>query len=306
MKKILLLILSCVCLSSVVKAQTVEVYKNGRLQVDTYLADSVKFSAMPMPTSEESYDWAVAHLDSLVDVVWEQMQAGTEPNKRDPDATREVFRTIGYNGKNVVNYLEAGALVDSVIMDRLIDKAVADGNLTAVFVAGNSGSGKSYSIRSNEEVQKLVNEAGVVLDEVFNDKKHLEACMARLKKAGIEDQTIILVHNDAKTSMKNAMDRYMSTGRTIGLNFFLYLYPCYVDFVKYLEDNNIGTRRFYIEHAGNASVGAVSASEALKWDYSINDELKAEMTALVYDYLIQKHDEKTLSPRDLWAIIFDE
>lgn len=306
MKKVLLLLLSCVCLGCIVKAQTVEVYKNGRLQVDTYLADSVKFSAMPMPTSEEALDWAKAHLDSLVDVVWEQMQAGTEPNKRDPDATREVFRTIGYNGKNVVNYLEAGALVDSVIMDRLIDKAVADGNLTAVFVAGNSGGGKSYSIRSNEEVQKLVNEAGVVLDEVFNDKKHLEACMDRLKKAGIEDQTVILVHNDAKTSMTNAMDRYMRSGRVIGLNFFLYLYGTYVDYVKYLEDNNIGTRRYYLENEGNSSKGAISASEALKWDYNVTDTLKAEMTALVYDYLIQKHEEKTISPRDLWAIIFDE
>ena len=306
MKKILLLLLSCLCLSSVVKAQTVEVYKNGRLQVDTYLADSVKFSAMPMPTAEEARDWAVAHLDSLADVVWEQMQAGTDPNKRDPDATREVFRTIGYNGKNVVNYLSAGALVDSVIMERLIDKAVADGNLTAVLVAGNSGAGKSYGISSNEEVKKIVDEAGVVLDEVFNDKAHLEECLARLKKAGIEDQTIILVHNDAKTSMTNAMDRYMRSGRVIGLNFFLYLYGTYVDYVKYLEDNNIGTRRYYLENAGNSQTGVVSASEALKWDYNVTDTLKAEMTALVYDYLIQKHEEKTISPRDLWAIIFDE
>lgn len=306
MKKILLLLLSCLCLSSVVKAQTVEVYKNGRLQVDTYLADSVKFSAIPMPTSEEARDWAVAHLDSLVDVVWEQMQAGTDPNKRDPDATREVFRTIGYNGKNVVNYLQAGALVDSVIMERLIDKAVADGNLTAVFVAGNSGGGKSFSIQSNEEVQKLVNEAGVVLDEVFNDKKHLEACMDRLKKAGIEDQTIILVHNDAKTSMTNAMDRYLRSGRVIGLKFFLYLYGTYVDYVKYLEDNNVGTRRFYLENVGNTAVGAVSASEALKWEYNVTDELKSELTSVVYDYLVKCHDEKTISPRDLWAIIFDE
>lgn len=306
MKKILLLLLSCVCLGCIVKAQTVEVYKNGRLQVDTYLADSVKFSAMLMPTSEEALDWAKAHLDSLVDVVWEDMKAGSAPNTRDPDATREVFRTIGYNGKNVVNYLSAGALVDSVIMERLIDKAVADGNLTAVLVAGNSGAGKSYGISSNEEVKKIVDEAGVVLDEVFNDKAHLEECLARLKKAGIEDQTIILVHNDAITSMKNAMDRYVRKGRVIGLSFFLYLYGTYVDYVKYLEDNNVGTRRFYLENAENSSAGAVSASEALKWDYNINDDLKAKMTAVVYDFLIQKHDENAISPRDLWAILFDE
>lgn len=306
MKKILLLLLSCLCLSSVVKAQTVEVYKNGRLQVDTYLADSVKFSAMPKLTSEEARDWAEAHLDSLVDVVWEQMQAGTDPNKRDPDATREVFRTIGYNGKNVSTYLQAGALVDSVIMERLIDKAVADGNLTAVFVAGNSGSGKSFSIQSNEEVQKLVNEAGVVLDETFKDKTRYEKYKNRLKKAGIEDLTLILVHNDAKTSMTNAMDRYMRSGRIIGLKFFLDLYPHYVDYVKYLEDNNICTRRYYIENAGNSQTGVVSASEALKWDYNVTDELKAEMAAMVYDYLNKCYDEKTISPRDLWAIIFNE
>lgn len=306
MKKVLLLLLSCVCLGSIVKAQTVEIYKYGRLQMDTYMADSVKFSAKPMPTAEEARDWAAAHLDSLVDVVWEQMQASTEPNKRDPDATREVFRTIGYNGKNVFTYLQAGALVDSVIMDRLIDKALAAGNRTAVFVAGNSGGGKSYSIQSDEEVKKLVNEAGVVLDEVFNDKKNLEKCMARLKEAGIDDQTVILVHNDAKTSMKNAMDRYLRNGRVIGFKFFLYLYPTYVDYVKYLEDNNIGTRRYYLENAGNTSVGAISASEALKWDYSISDELKAEMTSMVYDYLLNCRDAQTITPRDMWAMIFDE
>ena len=307
MKKILFILASCVCLGSfAAKAQTVEVYKNGRLQVDTYLADSVKFTATPQPTSDEARDWAYAHLDSLSDVVWEQMQASTEPNKRDPDATREVFRTIGYNGKNVVSYLKAGAAVDSVILERLIDKALAEGNHTAVLVAGNSGGGKSYSIKSNPEMQQLVSEAGVVLDETFNDKANLEACMARLQQAGIDDQTVILVHNDAKTSMVNAMDRYMRSGRVIGLEFFLYLYPCYVDYVKYLEDNNIGTHRYYLENAGNNSVGLVSASEALKWDYSISDELKQEMTTLVYDYLINCREAKTITPRDLWAILFDE
>lgn len=306
MRKFLLLFSALVCLVSTTKAQIVEVYKNGRLQVDTYLADSVKFTPTPMPTREEARDWAYAHLDSLADVVWEKMLAGEESNKRDPDATREVFRTIGYNGKNVFTYLLGGAVVDSVIMERLIDKALAEGNHTAVMVAGNSGAGKSFSIASNPELQKLVSEAGVVLDETFDSKEHLETCMARLKEAGIDDQTVILVHNDIKTSMTNAMDRYMRSGRIIGLNFMLYLFPCYVDYVKYLEDNNVGTRRYYLENAGNTSGGIVSVSEALNWDYSVSTELKQEMTALVYDYLINGRENQTITPRDVWAIIFDE
>lgn len=306
MKKLLLLLTTLFCLGHFAQAQTVEIYKNGQLQMDVYMADSVNFSPKYIPTREEARDWAYAHLDSLADVVWNQMQVSNEPNKRDPDQTREVFRTIGYNGKNVFTYLLAGAVVDSVIMDRLIDRALAEGNHSAVFVAGNSGAGKSYSVSANAEVQALVQGAGVVLDEVFDNKEYLEACMARLREAGIDDQTVVLVHNDALSSMRNVMDRYLRTGRVIGFRFFLILYPGYDGYVKYLEDNQIGTRRFYLENANNTSLGAVSVADALAWDYTITPELKQQLTNMVYDFLANCRIEKTITARDLWAMLFDE
>lgn len=306
MKNLFFLLTLFLCLGHTAQAQTVEIYKNGRLQMDVFMADSVNFTPKTPPTREEARDWAYAHLDSLVNVVWDEIQASEEPNKRDPDQTREVFRSIGYNGKNVFTYLLAGAVVDSVIMDRLIDRALAEGNHTAVMIAGNSGAGKSYSVRSNPEVQALVKEAGVVLDETFDSKENLEHCMARLQAAGIDDQTVVLVHNDALSSMRNAMDRYLRSGRVIGFRFFLFLYPSYDGYVKYLEDNQIGTRRFYLENANNTSLGAVSVADALAWDYTISPELKQQLTTMVYDYVAKCREDKTITARDLWAMLFDE
>lgn len=306
MKKILMFFVAVVCMSNVANAQTVEVYKNGRLQLDVFMADSVNFKPLVMPTREEAGEWAKAHLDSLVDVAWNMVVTSEEPNKRDPDATREVFRTIGYNGKNVYTYTLAGEYVDSVILERLIDKAVKEGKLTAVLISGNSGAGKSYSIRENPEVQKLVQNAGVVLDEVFNDRARLVKIIERLKKAGITEQTVVLVHNDAKSSMINSLDRYFRSGRVIGLKFLLSLYDSYVGYVKFLEDNQVGTRRFYLENAGNSTGGIVSVAKALEWDYSVTPELKAELTSKLFDYVIECRKNNTISPRDLWAIILDE
>lgn len=298
--------IAALCCCSTVSAQSVNVFKDGKLYAEVFEPDSVNFVAEHPYTREEAELWAIAHLDSLAKVVWDKMQSadGINTNKRDPDATREVFRSIGYNGKNVYTYTAAGEVVDKAILDSLIAKAVANNNKTAVLLCGSSGSGKSYAVSQNKTVQEKVAKAGLVLDEVFYDVDRIKAIIAQLNTAGISDVSIVMIHNDALTAYTNAVDRYVTSGRVIGLKFFLYLFTQYVGFVEKLEAENIGTERFYIENAGNSSGGVISVDAAKAWDYTISDELKGELCARAYDKLIE-HKEK-INPRDVWAIIFDE
>lgn len=304
MKRFILFLYAFLCLCHTTKAQTVEVFKDGLMQVSVYMADSINFVDTGGVTEEDAIDWATAHLDSLADVVWNEMQASEEPNKRDPDMTREVFRTIGYNGRNVLIYKEASFMVDSVILDRLIDKALIEGKRSAVLIAGSYGAGKSYSVRANPEVQELVSRAGVVLDESFNYRPYLQYRLARLKEVGIDDQTIVVVHNDAKSSLHNVMDRYLRSGRPVGYYYFLSQYPRFVDYVKFLEENDLGTRRIYLENANNTTGGAIAVEEALKWDYNISSELQQEIAAMVLDFLAGCNADHAISPHDLWYLLF--
>ncbi len=306
MKK-LLLIIATLCATLSAQAQVTEVWKDGVMQANVTGADSIRFSKSVI-SREDIEAWAKAHVDSLAGVVWKAMQAGTTPNTRDPDLTREAFRSIGYNGRNVYTYLLGGAVVDRAVLDSLIVRARAAGNNKVVLMAGHSGAGKSTAVKSIPDVADVISSAGIVLDETWSDRNLLKETLQRLRNEGFTDQTIILVYNDAETSFNNACDRFLRTRRVIGLRFFMgdYLFQSYKGYVSdFLEKDlkDMGVTRLYLSNAKN-SPSLVTADEAAKWDYTLTDAQKQELTYKLYEYIGAHKD--VISYRDAWAMFYDE
>lgn len=305
MKKIFTLILfalTTIC----VNAQVTEVWKDGIMQANVTGADSIRITNNIM-SREDIKAWAEAHVDSLASIVWQNMLANNSVT-RDPDQTREVFRSIGYNGRNVFQYLLGGAVIDNAILDSLITKAKMEGNNKVVIIAGHSSAGKSSSIKKCPEVQELVNDAGIVLDEVWTDRDALKQTLLNLKDSGIVDQSMVLVYRGAEKSFKKASERFVEEGRVIGLRFFIgdYLFTSYQGYVKdFMEETlaNIGVKRYYLDNGGDA-VMMVNADAAKEWDYTLSDEQKQRMAYNLYLYIYENKDK--ISYRDAWAMFFDE
>ena len=108
-------------------------------------------------TGEAAVEWTKAHIDSLVNVY--MASCG---NLLDPDMTRDLLSCIGYTRLNVFDYREAGWVIDSVVLVRLMDRAAAANNKTILFTMGMYGCGKTTSINNNPDLKKLVEESGVV------------------------------------------------------------------------------------------------------------------------------------------------
>lgn len=252
-------------------------------------------------TGSDAVDWTIAHMDSLVDVVM-----ATTGNTRNPDDTREVYRTIGYDGLNVPYYGDAENLLDSVVLCRLIDKAKAKGLKSAVMLSGNSGAGKTSALKQNPQLFDLVKNAGIVLDETFAKKKKFDAMVKRLKQEGFTDITVIQVYNTPLQSFKNIASRYLHNGRAIGYNYLMNAYPNLEGRVKDLEENYQDLRRVYINNANNSSDtspthGLCTPEEAMKWSYIIDKETAHEMLDFIYHFC----DEHNLPMRDTYCFLYN-
>ncbi len=305
MKKILLALIS-LCAVFGAKAQVAEVWKGGVKEAYVEGADSICLTNNVV-SSAAAMAWANEHADSLVNVVWGWMQNSTTPNTLDPDLTREVFRSQGYDGRNVGTFLAAGRSLNTALTDSLIKRARAAGNNKIVVVAGNSGAGKSTAVKSFPEVKSVVTDAGIVFDALWSNSTKLATLLKNMREQGFTDQTVILVYNDAETSFNNACNRFLATGRVISLEFFLSdnVYPCYQGYVSdFLEKEvkDMGVKRIYLSNAQNVPT-LVTAEEASKWDYSISDELKHKMAWNLYEYIKAHKDQ--LSYRDAWSMYYN-
>ncbi len=306
MKRLLHLFVA-LCAAFTAQAQVTEVWKDGVMQANVDNADSIRFSKTIM-SRQDIEAWAKAHVDSLAGVVWKFMQASTTPNTLDPDLTREVFRSIGYDGRNVFTFFLGGNVVDNALLDSLIVRARAAGNNKVVLIAGHSGSGKSTAIRSAATVAEEVSNAGIVLDQIWSNRTDLVNMLNLLRGEGFTDQTVVLVYNDAETSFKNACDRFLRTRRVIGFRFFVsdYLFKSYQGYVPdFLEKEvkDMGVKRIYLNNAKNTT-SVVTAEEAAKWDYTLSLEQEQKMVYDLYNYIYEHKD--VISSRDAWAMFYDE
>lgn len=305
MKKFLTLILlalTTICAS----AQVTEVWKDGIMQANVTGADSIRITNNTM-TRAEIKAWAQAHVDSLASVAWRRLLAENSVIC-DPDETREVFRSIGYNGRNVFQYNSGCDVVNTAVRDSLVAQAKKNGNRKVVVLAGHSCAGKSSSVEKCADVKEMVSNAGIVLDGVWSDRDELKQVLEDLKNEGLDDQSVVLVYRGAEKSFKKASQRFIEEGRVIGLRYFIgdRLFTKFQGYVAdFMESSlaDMGVKRYYLDNSGDA-VAMVDAEAAKNWDYTLSDEQKQRMAYNLYLYIYENKD--LLSYRDAWAMFYDE
>ncbi|MDO5446944.1 MAG: hypothetical protein Q4F34_04100 [Prevotellaceae bacterium] len=196
--------------------------------------DENESASRSLADSPEALAYCKAHKTELLQDIFSRMALDEErpdPVTNNPDITRECLIPIGYDGLNVKGFLEAGAYLDSLVVDSLVRKAVLTGNKTALLITGSSSSGKSTALKTTPYLKSLRKQTGFVSDQTFESFATLEGMVKMLRANGFEnkDITIAMIYCDAPTSYFSACSRLYRTGRSISLDYFAdVMYPCFI------------------------------------------------------------------------------
>ena len=225
-----------------------------------------------MLTGKAAVEWTRAHLDSLVNVY--MADCG---NLLDPDMTRDLLSCIGYTRLNVFDSREAGWLIDSVVLVRLIDRATEANNKTILFTMGMYGCGKTTSM--------LVDEAGVVSEGAYNNVKYFDGVVADMDKKGFES-SLLYVYNDAETGYTNCMERLISSNRAVTCEAYIAVFPQFQGRVEYIEEHHPDMPFYCIDNSHNNGGRRVTNEEAKQWDYTMTEDLQQKLYAIKQSYIV--------------------
>lgn len=231
-------------------------------------------------TGDAAIEWTRTRLDSLVDVYMKDCG-----NTLDPDATRAMLSKIGYTGLNVIDYLSAGSLIDSVVFERLMDRAVESGNKTILFTMGMSGCGKSRSLKNNPDLEKKANNKGVIYDGAFFTESDFDKQIAKSNAKGLAP-TVIYVYNDAETGFTNCVERLISKNRVIPYPTYVMFFPYYKGRVEYIEKNHPEVELFCLDNNHNSGGTLVSSEDAKKWDYTMDADMQNKLYKIMWTYIL--------------------
>jgi len=231
-------------------------------------------------TGKAAVEWTRAHLDSLVNVYM-----ADSGNLLDPDMTRDLLSCIGYTRLNVFDYREAGWLIDSVVLVRLIDRATEANNKTILFTMGMYGCGKTTSINNNPELKMLVDEAGVVSEGAYNNVKYFDGVVADMDKKGFES-SLLYVYNDAETGYTNCMERLISSNRAVTCEAYIAVFPQFQGRVEYIEEHHPDMPFYCIDNSHNNGGRRVTNEEAKQWDYTMTEDLQQKLYAIKQSYIV--------------------
>lgn len=211
-------------------------------------------------------EWVDAHFDEIVEAY-----IAANGNKLDPDELRRAFATIGYDGTNVPDFKEQEKRIRDKVFDRLLNRAIENGNPSVTLLTGVGGAGKSTATK-----QMDLSGRGVVFDSALNSFDSLERWIKKAKGAGVADIQVVAVHNDALTAFDNTVRRGLSEGRFLSLKYFAddafsENQGKIADLKKYYPDVEI----ICYDNSGNKGEtrkenGKVTADEATRWDYTID------------------------------------
>jgi len=243
-------------------------------------------------TGEAAVAWTKAHIDSLVNVY--MASCG---NLLDPDQTRDLLSCIGYTRLNVFDYREAGWVIDSVVLVRLMDRAAAANNKTILFTMGMYGCGKTTSINNNPELKKLADEAGVVSEGAYNNVKYFDGVVADMDKKGFVS-SLLYVYNDAETGYTNCMERLISSNRAVTCEAYISVFPQFQGRVEYIEEHHPNMPFYCIDNNHNNGGKRVSNQEAKQWDYTMTEDLQQKLYAIKQSYI----DSGKLTPEQIAAL----
>ena len=219
----------------------------------------------------ENWDWLEANIDRIV----EDYKA-KNGNVLDPDAAREYFSPIGYDGSNVSQYRNLEKALVDILYSEMLDEALAQGKTKLVLLTGHGGAGKSTATRNNKDVQALMKEAGVVFNAAMNSFKSLDDRIGQAFYKGVkqEDVTIIPVYNDVVTSFENSLMRGEKTGRVLSIEYLLgKAFPENAGKLAKVHEVYPDITITPIDNAENNGGRDVSIDEALQWNYDVTEKI---------------------------------
>ena len=243
-------------------------------------------------TGQAAVDWTRDHLDSLLNVY--MADCG---NLLDPDMTRDLLKCIGYTRLNVMDYREAGWLIDSVVFIRLMDRAEAANNKTILFTMGMYGCGKTTSLNNNPDLKQLVSEVGVVSEGAYNNVKYFDETVEKIKKRGFAPH-LIYVYNDAETGYTNCMERLIHSNRAVTCEAYISVFPQYQGRVEYIEEHHPDMQFYCLDNNHNNGGRRVTTEEAKQWDYTMTEDLQQKIYAIKQSYI----DSGKLTPEQIAAL----
>jgi len=247
--------------------------------------------------TEAQLSWVDDHKDDLAELYFSNQEKQGKGNVLDPDEICLLLDVIGYDGTNVPEFKKAGDTLAEYIYDKMLDRAIAQGNKSITFLTGTPGAGKSTATKNKKE--ELAGR-GIVYDSALNKFSKLDAKMQKAINAGMEDVAVMVVYNDARTTVLNTLDRGKRGQEHKGKKFHRY---CALDYIRDAFNSNIGKIQAlidkygdtaditYTDNSGNNGGRVVTAEEALQWDYSISDELQYELISIIDNY--EGIDDKT-------------
>ena len=228
---------------------------------------------------EAAVAWTRDHLDSLVNVY-----LASCGNLLDPDMTRDLLSCIGYTRLNVFDYREAGWLIDSVVLVRLMDRATMANNKTILFTMGMYGCGKTTSLENNPELKKLADEVGVISEGAYNNVKDFDGVVEDTDKKGFKS-SLIYVYNDAETGYTNCMERLISSNRAVTCEAYISVFPQFEGRVEYIEEHYPDMPFYCIDNNHNNGGKRVTNEEAKQWDYTMTEDLQQKIYAIKQSYI---------------------
>ena len=244
--------------------------------------DPVVSEPVPQPVilkGEAAVAWTKAHLDSLVNVYLADCG-----NLLDPDMTRDLLKCIGYTRLNVLDYREAGWVIDSVVFIRLMDRAVENNNKTILFTMGMYGCGKTTSLSNNPELKKLADEVGVISEGAYNNVKYFDEMVEKSGKWGLKPH-LIYVYNDAETGYTNCMERLIQSNRAVTCKAYIAVFPQFKGRVEYIEEHYPDMELYCLDNSHNNGGKRVNNEEAKKWDYSMGEDLQQKLYDIKQSYI---------------------
>ena len=243
--------------------------------------DSLNPSIEPQPVilKGEAIEWTKDHLDSLVNVY--MADCG---NLLDPDMTRDLLKCIGYTRLNVLDYREAGWLIDSVVFIRLMDRATEANNKTILFTMGMYGCGKTTSLNNNPELRKLADEVGVISEGAYNNVSYFDVMVDKSNKRGF-DPHLLYVYNDAVTGYTNCMERLIHSNRAVTCEAYISVFPQFKGRVEYIEEKYPDMKFYCLDNNHNNGGKRVTNEEAKLWDYSMTEDLQQKLYAIKQSYI---------------------
>ncbi len=230
-------------------------------------------------TGKAAVEWTRAHLDSLVNVY--MADCG---NLLDPDMTRDLLSCIGYTRLNVFDYREAGWLIDSVVLVRLIDRAAEANNKTILFTMGMYGCGKSVSLNNNPDLKQMADEVGVISDGAYNSLDKFNAMVARSTERGFEP-SLVYVYNDAETGYTNCMERLIRSNRAVSYQTYITIFPQYQGRVEYIEEHYPDMPFYCLDNSHNSGGKRVTNEEAKLWDCTMTEDMKQKLYDIKQSYI---------------------